>query len=343
MKACVVIPAFQAGATLERCISALRKQDGVERIIVVDDGGNPDFSELQKRYDLEIVDSNQSGSAAAARNCGAKRSSEEILIFIDADVIVDEGALAKLIAPIKAELADATVGNYSDRLEKLNFYEAYKQLYIHQIYSRTSGFIYNEYWTAIGAVRRSVFNELDGFKESFMGASGEDTDFGLRLSDGGFSIFSVAQAQGAHLSGLTLTTTIDNDFKKGKTSVVNAIRNRNSLRNNRHSQSRDIFAVAAAFITIASLLTLLLEYGLNGTAISSFALSSSILAFFAFRLDLLKAYFQRGAAFGLRSLLLCFVLDLVRAAAVLCGLLEVARDLLLSDRPRSKHLVKHGR
>jgi MoaA/NifB/PqqE/SkfB family radical SAM enzyme/GT2 family glycosyltransferase len=248
----VIIPAHQADRTLSACVAALHASRSVQRLetLVVHDDNGVGQEELKVRQ----VRSPVRDSAAAARNCGAAELRQGILVFLDADVLVDAETIRRLIEPIVSGEADATVGNYSLDVEGLNFLQSYKQLHIATVYGRRSGYLKNEFWTAIGAVRAEAFHQVGGFNPSFRGACGEDTELGQRLTAAGFSVLSVPGATGRHLHEFTLSKLLRNDFRKGTQTILNALRHRNPLSDYRHSARPERVAVLCAAMLPAMLL-----------------------------------------------------------------------------------------
>jgi glycosyltransferase involved in cell wall biosynthesis len=172
----VVIPALAAGETLPGCLEQLRRSTGFEKINVVivhDAEERQSFEADDEAFCVREICSDKSHNAGAARNFGARMAREGIIVFLDADVLVEREALARLVAPILAGHAEAAVGNYSEDVRGLSFLQAYKQLYIWMVYSRRRGLIRNEFWTGIGAIRADVFHQVGGFHAHFGGARGE--------------------------------------------------------------------------------------------------------------------------------------------------------------------------
>lgn len=90
MKVSVIIPAFNAAATLEQPIASLQAQSHVEwEAIVVDDGSADDT--LAVAEDLALGDSRirvvtqDNAGVSAARNAGMDRAQADWLLFLDAD------------------------------------------------------------------------------------------------------------------------------------------------------------------------------------------------------------------------------------------------------------------
>jgi hypothetical protein len=131
--------------------------------------------------------------------------------LIDADVLVHPATLQLLLSPILEDRADAVVGNYSQDVSGHGFAAKYKQLYICCVYDRRAGYLYNDFWTAIGAIDASTFWALAGFDQSILGACGEDGELGVRLTAAGRRILGVPEATGRHLHKFNLRNLIVNE------------------------------------------------------------------------------------------------------------------------------------
>lgn len=319
----VIIPVRHAERTLLRCLAALRSSaaSGSVRILIVRDGEDPQPALTS----AEEIRSPTLGSAAAARNAGARTFPAGILVFVDSDVVLDPQALRALLEPIETGRAEATVGNYSLSVAGLSFLQGYKQLYIATIYGRRRGYIEREFWTAIGAVRADVFHRLGGFDPAFRGACGEDTELGYRLTAAGARILFVPAATGQHLHNFTLPGLVRNDLRKGRQMMLNALRYRKLVSGNRHSTPSDILAVAAACLIGVPLLAsivLPLVSVLVATAIF-------FVAWLVARRDMLKVYRAQNFTFILRAIPLALLLDWVRAVCVATALIQFACERAL--------------
>lgn len=104
----VVIPAFNAEATLERALQSVMSQSyPVAEIIVVDDGSVDATREVAERYrgNIRYVRQENAG-VSAARNRGIEEASEEWIAFLDAD---DEWLPGKVEEQAKRLLAQPEV------------------------------------------------------------------------------------------------------------------------------------------------------------------------------------------------------------------------------------------
>lgn len=83
----VIIPAFNAAATLPRAIESVRAQSWpAHEIIVVDDGSTDSTAALARRHGdaVRLIQQSNSG-VSAARNAGAAAATGDWLAFLDAD------------------------------------------------------------------------------------------------------------------------------------------------------------------------------------------------------------------------------------------------------------------
>lgn len=139
----VVIPAYNAAATLGDCLTGLLAQQGVSNleIIVVDDGSTDHTASVVRRFaaqGVQLVQIPHRG-AAAARNAGVRASSSasSVILFTDADCIPAPG-WASALGLRMAGASPQTVGvkgvyrtkqtSLVARFAQLEFEERYRRL-----------------------------------------------------------------------------------------------------------------------------------------------------------------------------------------------------------------------
>jgi glycosyltransferase involved in cell wall biosynthesis len=106
-KASVVVPAYNAAATLGECLSSLARLNYPDyEILVVDDGSIDSTPKIAERAGVRLVGGAHRG-LSAARNAGVAAAAGQIVAFIDTDAIADRDWLYHLTETITH--ADAPV------------------------------------------------------------------------------------------------------------------------------------------------------------------------------------------------------------------------------------------
>jgi GT2 family glycosyltransferase len=87
----IVIPAHNAIATLPACLDSVAKTEktsGGYEVIVVNDGSTDETSKCAERFGATVIN-RRFDCVAAVRNAGAAIATGRILVFLDADMVVD--------------------------------------------------------------------------------------------------------------------------------------------------------------------------------------------------------------------------------------------------------------
>lgn len=100
-KISVIIPAYNAEKTIERCLNSVIEQSYTNlEVIVVNDGSKDGTlliaSKVAKNDSRVKVISKQNGGAASARNVGLKIASGEFITFLDADDYIEKDIYMEL-------------------------------------------------------------------------------------------------------------------------------------------------------------------------------------------------------------------------------------------------------
>ena len=198
----VIVPVYNGGKFLNSCLDALFASDYTEfEVIVVDDGSTDDSAEIGRRKRATVISSERRQSGpAASRNLAARDAKGEILLFVDADVVVKTDTL-RMVANAFSEMPEisALFGSYDDEPGEKNFLSQYKNLQHHFVH-QTSSPEASTFWSGLGAIRRDVFMAHGGFDcEKFAVPSIEDIDLGFRLRRSGHQILLNRDITAKHL------------------------------------------------------------------------------------------------------------------------------------------------
>jgi len=214
----VIVPAYNAMASIRQALEAAASSDlARERfeLILVDDGSTDETSLVGAEYcDRVIRLSGRPHGPAYARNRAAELARGEVLVFVDADVIVHRDALSRIVARFASDPDLASVfGSYDDTPSDPGFVSQYRNLLHHYVHQLGHGNA-ETFWAGLGAIRRRVFLEAGMFDEWHYGRPEiEDIELGRRLRRKGYRILLDPAIQGTHLKRWTFRNTLTSDFR----------------------------------------------------------------------------------------------------------------------------------
>ncbi|HEX2924799.1 MAG TPA: glycosyltransferase family 2 protein, partial [Ruminiclostridium sp.] len=205
-----VIPAYNCKTMLKYSLEALNNQIGYNagdyEVVVVDDGsedGTGDYIKgVNRNYELKYIYLKREpcSSRGRARNFGWKAAQGEIVVFIDADIIVKPTHLAELerfysysrsvvVLGTRLMLPKGAVIDLSNLFQIYDFnrkkltliditYFVYDMLSYNISIVRTPGILFS---TCNSAVPKKFLEKINGFDEDYIGWGIEDMDLGCRL------------------------------------------------------------------------------------------------------------------------------------------------------------------
>ena len=253
----VIIPAFNAAASLGECLAALKRQEGAGEfeVLVVDDASTDLTAEIARQAGATCIRQEENRGAAAARNLGAGAAGAGLLLFVDADVALLPAALKNLLEFFerRPEFA-AAIGTYtpvSPLRDACSLYHNFFTFYHHDL----SGDEIEWFWGAMGAVRREALAAIGGFDERYAGAAAEDIELGYELSACGYRIAYFRELSGEHLHRFRLRSMLWNDYRKAVLGTkLYLTRKRPGGGRHGFSNPGNALALAAALGLIGSLL-----------------------------------------------------------------------------------------
>lgn len=202
----VIVPAYNAEATLEPCLEAITSavRPGDE-VILYDDGATDRTHSIATAAGIRILrNTGTPRGPAHGRNAAAAAATSDLLLFVDADVVIAADTLERLCDEISGAGAIAAFGSYDDCPRSNRFTSLYANLrhhYVHQHGPRDA----TTFWSGIGMIDRQAFLAAGGYDTTlFAHPSIEDVELGVRLITAGHRIRLVHEALGTHCKDWSL-------------------------------------------------------------------------------------------------------------------------------------------
>jgi len=129
MDVSVIIPAYNAEATIQACVESIKSSDfrGTFEIIVVDDGSTDRTARIAKKLNVTLFRQKNAG-AAAAKNVGAKKARGKVIIFLDSDVLFFKDTLRKMYLRLSNPGVDSLSVTYSTDPANSGWIHKYKAI-----------------------------------------------------------------------------------------------------------------------------------------------------------------------------------------------------------------------
>ncbi len=197
----VIVPVYNGGKFLDRCLDAINASSHKPyELIVVDDCSTDNGAEISRQKGATVLHMPRQSGPGAARNFGSQQARGDVLLFVDADVVVHGDSIARVAASFENNPGLAAVfGSYDDEPAERNFLSQYKNMFHHFVHqqSRTEA---ETFWAGCGAVDRRIFAAVGGFDAArYARPSIEDIELGCRMRQQGYRILLDKDLQCKHL------------------------------------------------------------------------------------------------------------------------------------------------
>lgn len=190
----VIIPLHNQTDLLMKLLGSIWAEDmppGSYEVVVTDDGSRvPAADEILRvpgsaGRPIRVFRNEKPQGAAAARNRAADEAQGEVLLFLDADTVIEKGTLRRTYDRFRRE-PDLGAFNGGAALEPANpedgFTPKYRALMDHVQQNTRAPQTCSLFTPRLGAVRKKYFDACGRFDAWFPGASVEEYEFGHRLS-----------------------------------------------------------------------------------------------------------------------------------------------------------------
>jgi len=208
----VVIPSWNSAALLPRCLGSLHEQGMELETLVVDNGSEDGTLAYLEREGVPHVSLPRNEGFAVAVNLGAAQVGSPAILVLNADTVLEPGAVRALLEALEA---DSSLGGVQPRILQLEEGAGMDAAHA-RLYSAGQGLTRDgraleegageaqspaylqarEVFGVCGAaclLRRNLFEQLDGYDERYF-AFYEDVDLNVRARGAGWRFGYVPEA-----------------------------------------------------------------------------------------------------------------------------------------------------
>lgn len=211
------------------CIDAVIQQlNDTDELIIVDDHSGATTMELLQYYEsknlITLLRVKKQGNRSFNRNFGASHARNQILVFVDGDIILssntindiknyyhfqsDSAAIGLMHATRFSEKPLELLTGISDFVELISTEYGRKQVHDNPFFkdsredtlisAKKSDFFWLYYYSGFCTVKKNIFQSVGGFDDTFNGWGAEDVDLGYRISLDG-TIGFLPHCYGVHI------------------------------------------------------------------------------------------------------------------------------------------------
>lgn len=322
----VIVPVYNGAATLQQCLDRVFSSGFSDlEVIVVLDGCTDASAKIASAYPCKVISLPENRGPGFARNAGVKRSSGQILYFLDSDVLIGPDLFTRLAEAFAAHPEySAIFGSFEKGTGRENFVSVYKNLLHHYTHQHSNEEAFT-FCSGLGAVRREAFVKIGGFdpKWWFM----EDIDLGYRLHRAGCRIWLNKDLFSVHLKRYSLASLVRSDVLGRAIPWTRLMLETRLFRNDLNTRFHNVASVPVSVLLLAALLRRDLWLPM--------ALPLAVIFLFLNRGFLTFLLLQRGIWFAIRSAGMCWLGYLYSAVGAAGGALAYLWDRVGSGRGRS--------
>ncbi len=321
----LIVPVHNSAATLRVCLEhAFSSSFSDFEVIIVDDCSSDSSAQIAGSFPCKVISLTKNVGAGVARNIGVKRSSGEILYFLDSDTVMMPDALAHTAKTFQdhPEYA-AAFGSFEKESIPDNFVSAFKNLRHHYTH-QTSGEEASSFCAGFGAVRREAFLRVGGFDARWRYM--EDVDLGYRLHRAGYRIFLDKDLRSIHLKGYSLVSLIRSDLRDRAIPWTRLMLEQRIFQNDLNTKTNNVASVPLSFALLAALAWPRLWPLAPVLALLLLFLNRDFLGFLNH---------ERGFWFAAKSAAMCWLGYLYSGVGAVAGVFAYAWDQVRGRRPQS--------
>ena len=259
----VVIPVYNGEQTIRLALEAVYASKYKDfEVVVVDDGSEDgtaqELASMNGKHPFRLFTFDRNMGVSRARNTGAAEARGRMIIFIDADVLIQPDTIGLCVERLGRGDCICVGGAYTRDSWDQDFFSRFQSIYIH--YVETKNQFPDYIATHCMAIKKDVFEGYGGFiEDSFIGhqASVEDVEFSHRMLHEGHCLARPAEIQVMHIFRFGLVRSIRNAVKKSKYWTMYSLQNRDVMKDSGAASWELKMNVATQTLNLALLLAAL--------------------------------------------------------------------------------------
>ena len=228
MNLSVIVPVYNAEATLPALFDSLSAQSYKDyEIVVIDDFSHDRTSLIARGHQCKLIALSKNHGPAYCRNIGVKNASGEILVFTDSDCIADYHWLANIHRCFSNNSVTAIMGRLimmpsnllGDSISALGF-PAGGAIGFDKIWKVNQDGFTDSLSTCNCAIKKNAFEKIGGFDESFPFPGGEDSLLAYNLRKFNYRIKYRPDVLVYHAARDSFANFVKWQFKRGISSYI---------------------------------------------------------------------------------------------------------------------------
>jgi rhamnosyltransferase len=201
----IIIPTYNAAASLPGLFQSINNQDVTTETIIIDSSSSDNTIDIARYFGAHVLSiSKEEFGHGKTRNLAASNAKGKIIVFLTQDcVLKNNDAISCLVESLKKEQVAASYGRQiatEDAIPTEKFARLYnypeKPIIKGREQIQEMGIKTFFFSNVFSAIRRKEFEEMGGFPENVI--MFEDILFAAKLIEGGYKIAYVPEAKAIH-------------------------------------------------------------------------------------------------------------------------------------------------
>ncbi len=338
----VIIPAHNAVSTMRESLASVFANRGVTyEVLLVNDASTDSTEQLALEFPCRVVSLGKNIMSANCRNLGAQLARGEIIVFFDADQLMEPDTLLGYANALDAHPGvTAIVGSLAPDTPMPGFFSRFKNFqhhHTHQTAEREGATLAS----GLVALRRDAFLALGGFEPAFSGASIEDIALGYRMIRTGHRIRFEPSIQMVHLKAYTFKSMVRSDILHRAIPWTGLMLRERVFRSDLNTRSGNVASVTLAWLIPLFLLAWAFGFA-TGAALAAGAWLAIVLLN---RVFLGAARRQFGLWFAARSAAFLPLMYFYHGVGLIAGTIAFLRGGSVAKRrepPKPEYRILEG-